>query len=82
MRTMSRRKSTQYTAKYTCSQAYFSIYSIDAPNDDKKIPCTIITGFLGAGKTTLLEKIKTLYNETPGLTPDKIGPTVGQNSAW
>ena len=30
---------------------------------------------------TLLEKIKTLYNDTPGLTPDKIGPTVGQNSA-
>jgi hypothetical protein len=30
---------------------------------------------------TLLEKIKTLYNDKPGLTPDKIGPTVGQNSA-
>jgi hypothetical protein len=30
---------------------------------------------------TLLEKIKTLYNDTPGLSPDKIGPTVGQNSA-
>lgn len=42
----------------------------------------IIIGLDGAGKTTLLEKIKTLYNETPGLTPDKIGPTVGQNSAW
>ncbi|KAI5889192.1 P-loop containing nucleoside triphosphate hydrolase protein [Schizophyllum commune H4-8] len=40
----------------------------------------IIIGLDGAGKTTLLEKIKTLYNETPGLTPDKIGPTVGQNT--
>ena len=30
---------------------------------------------------TLLEKIKTLYNDTPGLSADKIGPTVGQNSA-
>ena len=40
----------------------------------------IIIGLDGAGKTTLLEKIKTLYNETPGLSPDKIGPTVGQNS--
>lgn len=29
---------------------------------------------------TLLEKIKTLYTDTPGLTPDRIGPTVGQNS--
>jgi hypothetical protein len=29
---------------------------------------------------TLLEKIKTLYNEIPGLPPDKIAPTVGQNS--
>jgi len=28
----------------------------------------------------LLEKIKTLYNDVPGLTPDKIAPTVGQNS--
>ncbi|KAL7281518.1 hypothetical protein ACG7TL_004833 [Trametes sanguinea] len=39
----------------------------------------IIIGLDGAGKTTLLEKIKTLYNETPGLPPDKIAPTVGQN---
>ncbi|CAK5265425.1 unnamed protein product [Mycena citricolor] len=30
--------------------------------------------------STLLEKIKTLYNDTPGLSPDKIGPTVGQNT--
>ncbi|KAK4685603.1 ADP-ribosylation factor related protein 1, partial [Tremellales sp. Uapishka_1] len=28
---------------------------------------------------TMLERIKTLYNPTPGMTPDKIGPTVGQN---
>ncbi|KAG5646242.1 hypothetical protein DXG03_004069 [Asterophora parasitica] len=40
----------------------------------------IIIGLDGAGKTTLLEKIKTLYNETPGLAPDKIAPTVGQNT--
>ncbi|KAJ7773012.1 P-loop containing nucleoside triphosphate hydrolase protein [Mycena metata] len=39
----------------------------------------IIVGLDGAGKTTLLERIKTLYTDTPGLTPDKIGPTVGQN---
>ncbi|KAF9452760.1 P-loop containing nucleoside triphosphate hydrolase protein [Macrolepiota fuliginosa MF-IS2] len=40
----------------------------------------IIIGLDGAGKTTFLEKIKTLYNDVPGLTPDKIGPTVGQNT--
>ncbi|KAJ7097313.1 P-loop containing nucleoside triphosphate hydrolase protein, partial [Mycena belliarum] len=40
----------------------------------------IIVGLDGAGKTMLLERIKTLYNDTPGLTPDKIGPTVGQNT--
>ncbi|KAF5381934.1 hypothetical protein D9757_007587 [Collybiopsis confluens] len=40
----------------------------------------IIVGLDGAGKTTLLEQIKTLYNDTPGLPPDKIGPTVGQNT--
>ncbi|KAF9653954.1 P-loop containing nucleoside triphosphate hydrolase protein [Thelephora ganbajun] len=39
----------------------------------------IIVGLDRAGKTTLLEKIKTLYNDVPGLTPDKIVPTVGQN---
>ncbi|KAF8871481.1 P-loop containing nucleoside triphosphate hydrolase protein [Mucidula mucida] len=40
----------------------------------------IIIGLDGAGKTTLLERIKTLYNDTPGLSPDKIAPTVGQNT--
>ncbi|KAF8197909.1 P-loop containing nucleoside triphosphate hydrolase protein [Pholiota molesta] len=40
----------------------------------------IIIGLDGAGKTTFLEKIKTLYNDVPGLSPDKIGPTVGQNT--
>ncbi|KDQ15330.1 hypothetical protein BOTBODRAFT_54886 [Botryobasidium botryosum FD-172 SS1] len=39
----------------------------------------IIIGLDNAGKTTLLEKIKSLYNNVPGLPPDKIGPTVGQN---
>lgn len=28
----------------------------------------------------MLEKIKTMYNPTPGMPPEKIGPTVGQNS--
>ncbi|WWC68754.1 uncharacterized protein I206_102688 [Kwoniella pini CBS 10737] len=27
----------------------------------------------------MLEKIKTMYNPTPGMLPEKIGPTVGQN---
>ncbi|KAJ7282788.1 P-loop containing nucleoside triphosphate hydrolase protein [Mycena rebaudengoi] len=40
----------------------------------------IIIGLDGAGKTTLLEQIKTYYTDTPGLAPDKIGPTVGQNT--
>ncbi|CAK9787137.1 P-loop containing nucleoside triphosphate hydrolase protein [Cutaneotrichosporon oleaginosum] len=39
----------------------------------------VIIGLDNAGKTTTLEKIKTLYNPTPGMPPDKIGPTVGQN---
>ena len=39
-----------------------------------------VTGAPGAGKSTLLEKIKTLYNAVPGLAPDKIRPTIGQNS--
>ncbi|KAF9490660.1 P-loop containing nucleoside triphosphate hydrolase protein [Pleurotus eryngii] len=40
----------------------------------------LIIGLDGAGKTTFLEHIKTLYNDVPGLTPDKIAPTVGQNT--
>ncbi|KAI0268847.1 P-loop containing nucleoside triphosphate hydrolase protein [Gloeopeniophorella convolvens] len=40
----------------------------------------IIIGLDGVGKTTLLEKIKTIYNDTPGLPADKIAPTVGQNT--
>ncbi|BEI91221.1 uncharacterized protein CcaverHIS019_0400410 [Cutaneotrichosporon cavernicola] len=39
----------------------------------------VIIGLDNAGKTTMLEQIKTLYNPTPGMPPDKIGPTVGQN---
>nr|XP_019012198.1 arf/Sar family protein [Kwoniella pini CBS 10737]OCF50979.1 arf/Sar family protein [Kwoniella pini CBS 10737] len=39
----------------------------------------VIIGLDNAGKTTMLEKIKTMYNPTPGMLPEKIGPTVGQN---
>ncbi|KAJ7730900.1 hypothetical protein DFH07DRAFT_160099 [Mycena maculata] len=39
----------------------------------KEAISVIIIGLDGAGKTTLLGRIKTQYNETPGLTPDKIG---------
>ncbi|OWZ64359.1 hypothetical protein AYX15_03837 [Cryptococcus neoformans] len=39
----------------------------------------VIIGLDNAGKTTLLERIKTMYNPTPGMAPDKIGPTIGQN---
>ncbi|KLO20318.1 P-loop containing nucleoside triphosphate hydrolase protein [Schizopora paradoxa] len=39
----------------------------------------LILGLDGAGKTTFLEKVKGLYTNHPGLSPDKIAPTVGQN---
>ncbi|KXN74023.1 P-loop containing nucleoside triphosphate hydrolase protein [Conidiobolus coronatus NRRL 28638] len=39
----------------------------------------IIIGLDNAGKTTLLERIKTIYLGVKGLSPDKIGPTVGLN---
>ncbi|KAL5507377.1 ARL3 [Sanghuangporus vaninii] len=39
----------------------------------------IILGLDGAGKTTFLEKVKSIYTGAPGLSPDQIGPTVGQN---
>ncbi|MBW0480876.1 hypothetical protein O181_020591 [Austropuccinia psidii MF-1] len=40
----------------------------------------IIIGLDHAGKTTLLEKIKTIFNPSqPGLSPEKISQTIGQN---
>ncbi|KAI5455347.1 ADP-ribosylation factor protein 3 [Naganishia albida] len=39
----------------------------------------VIIGLDNAGKTTFLERVKSLYNKVPGLGPERIGPTVGQN---
>ncbi|KAK3279761.1 hypothetical protein CYMTET_12370 [Cymbomonas tetramitiformis] len=39
----------------------------------------LILGVDKSGKTTLLERIKTIYTEAEGLSPDKILPTVGLN---
>jgi ADP-ribosylation factor related protein 1 len=42
--------------------------------------CWAMGYWLTRDAQTMLEKIKTLYNPTPGMPPEKIGPTVGQNS--
>ncbi|CAK9318282.1 unnamed protein product [Citrullus colocynthis] len=39
----------------------------------------LILGIDKAGKTTLLEKLKSLYSNSEGLSPDRIVPTVGLN---
>lgn len=78
-----------------CSAMYHLLKGLHEHLTRKEQFSVVIIGLDGAGKTvrfvcckvslltakkTLLEKIKTLYNDSPGLTPDKIGPTVGQNS--
>jgi len=39
----------------------------------------IILGLDNAGKTTFLEKVKSTFTDSPGVAPDKIAPTIGQN---
>lgn len=39
----------------------------------------LILGIDKAGKTTLLEKLKSIYSNLEGLSPDRIVPTVGLN---
>jgi len=39
----------------------------------------VILGLDAAGKTTFLEKVKSTFSDTPGLPPDKIHATIGQN---
>ncbi|KEI39823.1 uncharacterized protein L969DRAFT_27371, partial [Mixia osmundae IAM 14324] len=39
----------------------------------------IILGLDNAGKTTFLERVKDNFTDTPGLSADKIAPTIGQN---
>ena len=46
-------------------------------DDNDKIPCTIITGFLGAGKTTLLNHILTTQHGE-GCRRHSLGPVVPQ----
>ncbi|CAD6583128.1 MAG: ADP-ribosylation factor protein 3 [Cyphobasidiales sp. Tagirdzhanova-0007] len=39
----------------------------------------VILGLDAAGKTTFLERVKTVFSDTPGLPPEKIHATIGQN---
>jgi len=39
----------------------------------------IILGLDNAGKTTFLEKVKDTFSDVPGISADKIAPTIGQN---
>jgi ADP-ribosylation factor related protein 1 len=51
-------------------------YLFDKPNLH-----VLVIGLDHAGKSSLLERIKTLYNTTPGLSMEKITPTIGMNLA-
>lgn len=48
---------------------------------DKPVLHILVIGLDHAGKSSLLERIKTMYNTTPGLAMDKITPTIGMNLA-
>mmetsp|Transcript_40612 Transcript_40612/g.70967 ORF Transcript_40612/g.70967 Transcript_40612/m.70967 type:complete len:194 (-) Transcript_40612:254-835(-) len=39
----------------------------------------LILGLDYAGKTTILEQVKGMYGRKPGISPDKIPPTIGLN---
>lgn len=51
-------------------------YLFDKPNLH-----ILVIGLDHAGKSSLLERIKTMYNTTPGLSMEKITPTIGMNLA-
>ena len=51
-------------------------YFFDKPNLH-----VLVIGLDHAGKSSLLERIKTMYNTTPGLAMEKITPTIGMNLA-
>jgi len=51
-------------------------YFFDKPNLH-----ILIIGLDHAGKSSILERIKTMYNTTPGLAMEKITPTIGMNLA-
>ena len=48
---------------------------------DKPTLHILVIGLDHAGKSSLLERIKTMYNTTPGLAMEKITPTIGMNLA-
>jgi hypothetical protein len=44
--------------------------------------CRTMRLFLDSGyiAQTYLERVKNIYTDSPGVAPDKIAPTIGQNS--
>lgn len=63
----------------TCFEMFSLIYGLYEYLTRKEELHILMIGLDRSGKTQTLERLKALYTDSPGLSPDKVLPTVGLN---